>query len=411
MCLTTFIISELPKTQRNSLKINDIAVHFFRHIGEITQRWATPQYFDLFLSTEYLQSVENAPPLGVGFSYVIFEKNKQIVGFIACQIKPFDAAASFNFEAVDNSIFPKFKTAFQKFVARHTAFNTLVVGNLMLTGDHAFWFDNQEIVSKNETIRLLTEGLGLAKKSLAADGIKIGATLFKEFYQDSENHKILQSLKPAQFHEFQVEPNFIMDLPPQWTIFDSYLEALSSKSRTRARRAFKKFGDIERKEFNEERIVANQLKINDLYHQICDRAGFNLVTLPPQYFADMKASLGDRFRLFGYFSEGRLVGFFTTIQNGDELEAHFLGYELALNAPYQLYLNMLFDIIGVGIERRVQRIVFARTAHEIKSSIGAQAVEMSLFLRHDNRFVNAFLPIVLRILSPRQKWLPRSPFK
>ena len=113
----------------------------------------------------------------------------------------------------------------------------------------------------------------------------------------------------------------------------------------------------------------------------------------------------------GYFEHGELIGFYTTIQNGDELEAHFLGMDLEKNRTQQLYLNMLFDIIRDAIEVNAAKIVFARTAMEIKSSVGAKAVEMSSFIRHRNTFSNRFISQLMGFLSPTETWQPRHPFK
>ena len=165
-------------------------------------------------------------------------------------------------------------------------------------------------------------------------------------------------------------------------------------------------------EFNEERIIANKLKINALYRNIADKSSFNLVDLNEDYFIEMKRQLGDKFRFFGYYTEGgELVGFFTTIQNGDVLEAHFLGYDESLNHSHQIYLNFLFEIIKNGIENKSKSIVFARTAHEIKSSVGAEAHDMYLYMKHENPIINRLLLYFLKILSPREDWQPRQPFK
>jgi hypothetical protein len=125
----------------------------------------------------------------------------------------------------------------------------------------------------------------------------------------------------------------------------------------------------------------------------------------------MKAELGDRFQLYGYEKDGQLIGFFTTIDNGTELEAHFVGYHPTLNAEHQTYLNMLFDMVRLTISGGYKRLILSRTAHEIKSSIGATAEEMSLFFRHDNPILNTFFPKILHFLAPREKWQPRQPFK
>ena len=132
-----------------------------------------------------------------------------------------------------------------------------------------------------------------------------------------------------------------------------------------------------------------------------------------------RSACSDKFRFFGYYTEGgdnnnsspEFVGFFTTIQNREVLEAHFLGYDESLNHSHQIYLNFLFDIIKNGIDNQSKSIVFARTAHEIKSSVGAKAHDMYLYMRHENPIINRLLPYFLKVLSPREDWQPRQPFK
>lgn len=398
-------ISTAPKSNDNSLIVNDFCVKFYQSISDIkAERPFTFGYFDdLFLSTDYLQFIENNPPRDFTFCYLVFEKMGKVVGFMACQVKYFNAGQSLNFEGRnDNWI------VFKKWLAKKVEYNTLIIGNLMLTGDHSFYFDAQEFSFEDKKM-IFTEGVDFAKKQLAAKGTKINAVFIKDFEMGSDNHLLVQSLEG--YNEFQVEPNFVMDLPSEWTNFDDYIEALSSKYRTRAKRAFKKREGIEVKEFNYERILAHKVRINDLYRQVCANSSVNLLHLNENYFLNLKYDLEDNFRLFGYFKEGQLIGFFTTINNGDDLEAHFLGYDLTQNATHQLYLNMLFDIIKTGIDQKAKRIVFARTAHEIKSSVGAVAEEMSLFLKHENCLLNRVLPFALPILSPREKWTARQPFK
>ncbi len=394
-----------PKLSNNSLIINDFCIHFYTSLSEIEteSRHSFGQNKDLFLSAEYLRVLENKPPRDFKFCYLVFEKRGEVVGFMTCQIKHFNAGDSLNFSGRKDGWL-----TFKKWLAGIVQYNTLIIGNLMLTGDHSFSFDNQILTFEDKKL-LFTEGVELAKKQLAAKGTKINAVFIKDFPIGSNHHKLVQSLEG--YNEFQVEPNFVFDIPSEWTKFEDYLDALGSKYRVRAKRAFKKKVGVELKEFNIERILAHKTRINDLYKQVCDNSAVNLVHLHEGYFVNLKNELEDNFRLFGYFQEGQLIGFFTTITNGDDLEAHFLGYDMAQNAAHQLYLNMLYDIIKTGINQKAKRIVFARTAHEIKSSVGAVAEEMSLFLKHENCLFNWILPYALPLLSPREKWTPRQPFK
>jgi len=140
-------------------------------------------------------------------------------------------------------------------------------------------------------------------------------------------------------------------------------------------------------------------------------AGFNLVYLKPTYFLDLKHRLGDLYKLYGYYLNDRLIGFNTVILNHDELEAHFLGFDREYNMSHQLYLTMLYDKVKKAISFNKKRIVYARTALEIKSSVGAKPKDMCIYLRHENSLLNKVVSPIISVLNPQEKWVPRHPFK
>ena len=93
------------------------------------------------------------------------------------------------------------------------------------------------------------------------------------------------------------------------------------------------------------------------------------------------------------------------------METYFLGYDEAHQYPNQLYLNMLYDMLKFGIENRHETVVYARTAMEIKSSIGAKAKPMVVYMKHTNPFLNTILKQVFKLMNPLQDWEKRHPFK
>jgi hypothetical protein len=391
----------------NTLTVNEFDLVFYRSIKEFAPR--LPPQYNVFLSPEYLEALEKNPPLGFQFCYILISKNESVVGFLPFQIKHFKASESLNFNQKQNPLVLGFKN----FVAKKVNFNTLIAGSLLLTGEYSYFFD-KKYLSKTDINELLLRGVSLAKKTLTEYNIFIETVFIKDFFEPQQALDVAKTegcFSKEKYNRFKVEPNFIMDIPNDWNSFDDYLNALASKYRIRAKRAFKKIEPIEKKEFNEERIMAFQLEINALYHQVSNRSAANLVDLHPNYFLALKQNLGERFKLYGYFSDKKLIGFYTTIENGDALDAHYLGYDETQNHAFQTYLNFLFDIVKNGIEAGAKHIVFSRTAHEIKSSIGAKAHDMYLYLKHDHPFINRFLPYTLPILSPPEQWLPRNPFK
>ncbi len=122
--------------------------------------------------------------------------------------------------------------------------------------------------------------------------------------------------------------------------------------------------------------------------------------------------MGDDFIVRGYYKGEQLIGFLTGVINHDgEFEAHFLGYDNRWNPVYKLYFNMLLDLIELGIDQGAKHIIFARTAEEIKSSVGAEAIDLICYIRHRSSFTNRFIRPLLDYLNPVDDWSPRHPFK
>ena len=71
----------------------------------------------------------------------------------------------------------------------------------------------------------------------------------------------------------------------------------------------------------------------------------------------------------------------------------------------------LVDMIGYSIKKKCKRIIFARTALEIKSAVGAKPIQMVGFIKHHNPLINAFVARFFGYLEPETHWQERHPFK
>jgi hypothetical protein len=72
---------------------------------------------------------------------------------------------------------------------------------------------------------------------------------------------------------------------------------------------------------------------------------------------------------------------------------------------------MLYDIVDNAFRLGCHRVVFARTALEIKSSIGAVPEPLFCYLCHQNVIINRFAGTILDYLKPVEEWQQRHPFK
>ena len=413
-CKETTYVLQKNTTTGYLLPQKNMSVVIHHSIHDVSDDWdlAAPAH-NVFLQKKYLQVLENNPPEKVHFVYMLYYKNAKPVGVAIGQVGNFSAEKSIQeddgkktpcpFSVITNFI--------KSFVARKVDITAMVCGNALLTGEHHnIYFKNGE-VSEEAEYEILNDTLKFAQKELDKKGIQITLTYLKEYHhrQRPLTQKLL--VEKNKFHEFTAQPNMVLNLREGWETFEDYMAAMSSKYRVRVKRAFKKGAAIEKREFGIAEIKENLPRIYELYEGIAEGSVFNLVKLNPQYFIGLKETFGDDFRMTAYYIDDNLVAFFTTIKNHDELEAHFLGYDQSFNREHQMYLNILYDIIKIGFEQKCKCIVFARTALEIKSSVGAEPHEMYWYLRHRNKISNRFLSQIVDYLNPKDEWEQRRPFK
>ncbi len=419
MNFLTSICENCSKKNANNLMTKNNAspldqqttVLFFDSIMELENAYKNNDIVktnNFFLQPDYFHFLENSLPKNIKTAFLTLEKQGKIVGFVALQLLKFNAAESVRQKEKN------WKTNIQRWLAKQLDFYILAAGNGLLSGEHAIWIDNQEITESYFYEYYFQKSLDWAAQQFKKRGIKIEAFFAKDFFEPKPI-KNSSDTGGGAFHEISVDPHFVLALSEDWETFDDYLNAFHAKARTRVKRAEKKIVDLELKNFNEERIIAFKTEIEGLYTQISESANFNLFKLDGDYFLKFKQHFPEDFQLFGYFKtekeQRKLVAFFTTIRNGDELEAHFLGYDKSENQEHQLYLNVLFQIIRVGIESGARRVVFGRTASEIKSSVGAQAHHLKLYFRHRRTWINRLFPFIFKRLAPNPGFEPRNPFK
>ncbi|MCH2042602.1 MAG: GNAT family N-acetyltransferase [Saprospiraceae bacterium] len=393
-----------------ALPTEGYSVHVTHSIKSIQKIWdALAPKHNLFLQSDYLNALEDFPPAKMSFNYLIFYFNQKPIGIGYTQNFKVKVEESINQKEEPKKSGCMLKgivSAFKNWLTKRVEFNILIAGNLLLTGEYGHYFPGMK---EEQAIEVMREGVSLLHKKLEKEGSKIQLLLFKDFLIQSKS--TTQDLVANAYHKFKIQPCMYLPLPSEWKTEEDYLSAMSSKYRVRARRAAKKGKNIIKKELTLDDIAVNQERIFELYKSVADNAGFNAFLLHKDYFWALKKYLGDRYKLIAYYLDGKLVAFYTAIFSGDEMEAHFLGVDEAFNRPNQIYLNILYDLVRMGIYHQVKLVDFARTALEIKSSVGAIPRDMHCFIKHRSSFSSTVIKLLFKYLNPEEKWEQRRPFK
>ncbi len=384
-------------------------IRLHRSLDQIAPIWDQLSSSNIFLSSAYLRALHAAPPLNMQFRYFTVWKSGTLFGIVYTQLDKFQAKKSISYHRDDIEVktSPGVWTRFRNVVAARVEFTTLLCGNTLVTGSHGFLFSDQ--VNPEVQWNVVDQILHRLVKLLKKEGIKVRLVFVKDFFEPVV--KLHMNPKTRVYHGFHAQPNMIMELPRAWKSYEDYCKSLSSKYRVRVRRAYKKCEGVVKRELQLDDLELYKDKISEYYHDIADNASFNLFILNPEYFISVKKHLEDRYKVFGYFDEDRLIAFYSLMINGDEIEAHFLGYEEKVNKEKQLYMNMLLDMISLSIDIGVHRIIYGRTAMEIKSSVGAEPFHMQFYLQYQSALINMLVPRIYNMLEPEVQWVQRRPFR
>lgn len=383
-------------------------IHYkiYNTFSELPETWDVLVKHDVFLQTAYLQALENAAPNNLELFYIGVFKSDVLVGVAVTQ--RVQLYLQDMFRKTDTSCF---KTYMRDVISKILKGNILVIGNLTHTGQHGLFFNRNEI-SQVAFFKVTQTALHDIKTIIKAKQNKtIRMFVLKDYFENNPIHKEKESLDAAKLHQVIMQPNMLFSVKKDWLTIDHYTAALHKKYRDRYKRARKKLNGVKAVELSLNDVKENSETLHHLYLNVSNNAKFNTFILPENHFYSLKLQLKDNFRIFGYYLEDKLVGFYTLILNNTSLETYFLGYDGEHQYSHQLYLNMLYDMLKFGIENQFKTIVYARTAMEIKSSVGAEAKTMLVYLKHTNTLMNALLKQIFKLMNPSQDWEPRHPFK
>ena len=380
---------------------HSISFKIYNSTTEFPENWDQLAVGNIFLSKSYLNVLEHSAPENMCCHYIGIFKNENLVGIALTQMICLTKVTSFgaNKSCLQSKI--------RDFVFRKFASNVLLIGNNMLTGQNAFCFS--EAITFNESVIVLKNAVSEIQEIFKKKGQEIHILNYKDFtIQDSKHFEINAF---SDFYKFEIQPNMIFDINENWNSIDDYIAALSKKYRDQYKRARKKSEGIIKCKLSLEDIVIHNQKINELYLNVTKNAPFNTFYLNKNHFIDFKKKLGHDFLFYGYFIDDELIGFDTLIKNGNVIDTYFLGYSDEFQREKMLYLNMLYDMIGYSINKKFKKIIFARTALEIKSSVGAKPLRMFGFIKHNNPIINKFMPKLFKYFEPEVIWQERNPFK
>lgn len=362
----------------------------YENLNDISCSWKMKESTILinpWLSFAFQENVSSILPKNLKVIYGSLSISNEIVGYFPIYLFDF---------FLDGSL--QFKNPVKKYLGKLIKYKILLMGQLLATGLN--YPLNEFLKGKRFQKELNT----FIQKVAINYGAK--AILWKDFFSKCD------ALKENGYFSFSYQPAMILTFSAKWQTMKDYELSLSSKYRVRLQRARNKMKEVIWLNLSEEEIVKWQSDLYKLYTGVVSEAVFNMATVPESFFSSMKKTFKDEYNLVAGFFEGELICFYSTLVNGETLEANLAGFKESSNLEKQLYLNMLFLMIEDGIRTKAEKINFYRTAMEIKSSVGAKGYDTLIYIKPTSKWMAPLFPVLIPWFSPKTpSWQPRSPFK
>jgi predicted N-acyltransferase len=218
------------------------------------------------------------------------------------------------------------------------------------------------------------------------------------------------ALAQFSYRPLETDPDMILELSPQWRVYADYLASLNSKYRKSARQIEK---DVEaagcRVETLED-VAGCAEELHALYLQVHEGARLRLVTLRPEFIPALAAALGDSLRCTVIRRGDEMLGFVTTLKDGETAVGYYMGFDRAINAETPIYFRLLQAVVEDAIKLGCRRLSLGRTALEPKARLGARPAPLRVWVRHRIPALNLLVRGLLRA-AHHDEAPERNPFK
>jgi predicted N-acyltransferase len=338
-----------------------------------------------FMKRPYLRALEKAGPENLKPRHAILFKGKTPVAALAMQ------AVS----VAGSSVAAAGKTP-----AKNLRAKVVVCGNLLSWGQHAVAFAPG--VDPAEVWPGVAEALYRVRRAEKLSG-RTDLVMVKDV-PDAE------ALKRFSYGSIETDPDMVLEFPSSWKTFDDYLASLHSKYRKNAVRVTR---DLEAAGCTLEPltdVAGNAERLHSLYLQVNQAAAVRPVTLPAGYFPALAEAAAENFRSTVIRKDGEILGFSTTIKDGETAVGYYLGYDRSKKEELPLYFALLQANITDAISLGCRRISMGRTALEPKAKLGAKPVPMRIWARHSHPLVNVLVKGLMGAV-PHDEAPERDPFK
>ena len=353
----------------------------------------------LFLSRPYLRVLEEAGPDNLRQRYALIFRGRDPVAAVAAQ--RVDVSLS---RVSKNPRKGRTAAPLEKLQEK-----LLVCGNLLSWGMHGIAF------APGEDTAPLWPAVAEALYRLRRADKLLGNTDLVMVKDITDAHAAgANALSRFSYRQLETEPNMVLDVSPKWKTYDDYLASLTSRYRKQAKQIDK---DVAAAGVQVERLSGpgeverHAESIHQLYLQTHHNARVRLVTLSPEFLPRLAAQLGENLRCTIAKRDDQLLGFVTTVRDGETAVGYYIGFDRKTNAEVPIYFRLLQSVVDDAISFGCKSLSLGRTALEPKARLGARPDPFRIWIRHRSPMLNVLVRGLLHTISHHDEPPERNPFK
>ncbi len=371
------------------------------------ERWdAVTAAGTIFLRRDILRVIENEGPDNIQPRYALVFREQKPVAAVVAQIVTI-SRDQLKREGGEEKrpLLRKMLSPAARLATAKLKEQMLVGGNLLSWGFHGIAF------AGDEKPKELWPGVAEALYRIRRAARLSGETNFVMLKDVTPQQSGLESLRRFSYRPLETEPNMVLEINPGWRVYDDYLSALDAKYRRNAKDQLKKLAAAECRLERLDDLAPHARRLHELYLAVHGNALIRLVTLPEPFLPAFARAGGADFRCTVVRRGEEILGFVSSIRDGDTAIGYYLGFDrVAAATGLPLYLRLLHTTVADAIEWRCKRLSLGRTALEPKAGLGAKPEKMSVWMRHRVPALNWMLRGLLGAV-PHNEAPERSPFK
>jgi hypothetical protein len=353
----------------------------------------------MFLSPRYLRVLEKAGPENLRQRYALVFRGRTPVAAVAAQ----SVTVSLS-RVSQNPRKGKAAAPLEKLQEK-----MLVCGNLLSWGMHGIAF------APNEDSAALWPAIAEALYRLRRADKLSGDTDLVMVKDITDAHAAgASALSRFSYRQLETEPNMLLDISPDWRTYEDYLASLTSRYRKQAKDIDK---DVVAAGFQMELLsgpgdVARHAEtLYDLYLQTHRNARLRLVTLSPAFLPTLAEQLGEDLRCTIVRRDDQVLGFVTTVRDGETAVGYYIGFDRKTNAESPIYFRLLQTVVDDAIKFGCRQLSLGRTALEPKARLGARPDPFRIWIRHRIPMLNVLVRGLLNTISHHDEAPERNVFK